>query len=46
MGYDSKEIAQISFYISHHDDFISYVLPDENYNRSNPYLIEITPENV
>lgn len=46
MGYDSDEINQICFYISHHDDFISYVLPDEDYNRSNPYLIEITPENV
>lgn len=46
MGYDSDEINQICFYISHHNDFISYVLPDEDYNCSNPYLIEITPENV
>ena len=46
MEYDSDEMDQICFYISHHDDFISYVLPDEDYNRSNPYLIEITPENV
>lgn len=46
MGYVSDEIEQICFYISHHDDFISYVLPEEEYNRSNPYLIEITPENV
>ena len=46
MGYVSDEIEEICFYISHHDDFISYVLPEEKYNRSNPYLIEITPENV
>jgi len=46
MGYDSDEINQICFYISHHDDFISYVLPEEEYNRNNPYLIEITPENI
>lgn len=46
MGYSEDEIKQICFYISHHDDFISYVLPDEDHNRSNPYLIEITPENI
>ena len=39
MGYVSDEIEQICFYISHHDDFISYVLPEEEYNRNNPYLI-------
>lgn len=46
MGYVSDEIEQICFYISHHDDFISYVLPEEDYNHNNPYLIEITPENI
>lgn len=46
MGYDSDEIEQICFCVSHHDDFISYVLSDEEYNRSNPYLIEITLENI
>ena len=46
MGYAEGEIEQICFYISHHDDFISYVLPDEDYNRNNPYLIEITLNNI
>lgn len=46
MGYVSDEIEQICFYISHHDDFISYVLSEEEYNRNNPYLIEITLENI
>lgn len=46
MGYKSEEIEQICFYISHHDDFISYVLPDEQYNCNNPYLIVITSENI
>lgn len=46
MGYEKDEIEYICFYISHHDDFISYVLPDEDYNRNNPHLIEITANNV
>lgn len=46
MGYVSDQIEQICFYVSHHDDFISYVLPDEDYNHNNPYLLEITPENI
>lgn len=46
MGYGKDEIEHICFYISHHDDFISYVLPGEDYNRNNPYLIEITANNV
>lgn len=29
MRYSSEEIAEIVFYISHHDDFISWVLPEE-----------------
>ena len=46
LGYASDEIEEICFYIFHHDDFISYVLPEEDYNHNNPYLIEITLENV
>lgn len=29
MGYDKDEIAVICFYIKHHDDFISYRLPEQ-----------------
>lgn len=46
MGYEKDEIEHICFYISHHNDFISYVLPDEDYNLNNPYLTEITANNV
>lgn len=46
LGYTSDEIKLISFYISHHDDFISYVLPTEKYDKDNPYLVEITADNI
>lgn len=46
LGYKLDEIQLISFYISHHDDFISYVLPSEKYDKENPYLIEITADNI
>lgn len=46
LGYTGPQIDRICFYISHHDDFISWVLPEEPYNHENPYLIEITAHNV
>ena len=46
LQYDTAVIARISFFIEHHDDFISWVLPTELYDRKNPYLVEITPYNV
>ena len=46
MGYSPEEIEEICFYIAHHDDFISWVLPDEEYNKENKYLVTITPENL
>lgn len=46
MGYAMSEIERICFFIKHHDDFISWVLPSESYDRSNPYLIEISPPNL
>lgn len=46
LGYMSHEIEQILFYIEHHDDFISWVLPQEEYNHKNKYLIEITKDNL
>ena len=45
LGYTQREIERICFFIKHHDDFISWVLPSERYDRSNPYLIEISPSN-
>lgn len=45
MGYEEETLGQILFYIGRHDDFISWVLPSEPYDRSNPYLVEITLEN-
>lgn len=46
MGYSDAEIKEICFYIKHHDDFISWVLPEEEYNRENKYLVPITKENM
>lgn len=46
LGYHEHEVRTICFFISHHDDFISWVLPSEQYNHDNPYLIEISKENL
>lgn len=46
LGYTRLQTDRICFYISHHDDFISWVLPTEPYDRKNPYLIEISVDNV
>lgn len=46
IGYAPHEIERICFFIKHHDDFISWMLPFESYDRSNPYLIEISPTNL
>lgn len=46
LGYTQVESDIICFYISHHDDFISWVLPTEPCDRENPYLIEITSDNI
>lgn len=46
MGCPCEEMDKILFWIRHHDDFISYVLPEEDYDRRNPYLVEITQETV
>lgn len=46
LGYSPEEVEEICFYIAHHDDFISWVLPDEDYNKENKYLVAITPENL
>jgi len=46
LGYDQSEIERICFFIKHHDDFISWVLPTESYDRNNPYLVEISVSNL
>lgn len=46
LGYTQNEIERICFFIKHHDDFISWVLPSEPYDRNNPYLVEITMLNL
>lgn len=46
MHYSDREIRDICFYIKHHDDFISWVLPGEEYDHRNKYLIEINQRNI
>lgn len=46
IGYSDAELKEICFYIKHHDDFISWVLPNEEYNHENKYLVPITKENM
>lgn len=46
MGYSEIDISEICFYINHHDDFISWVLPDEQYDKKNKFLIEINHNNL
>lgn len=45
MGYSELEIKEVCFYIRHHDDFISWVLPEEC-DHENKFLVEITSENL
>lgn len=45
-GYSISQVNRMCFYIGHHDDFISWVLPTEQYDRNNPYMIEISSESV
>lgn len=46
MGYAVEEIKEICFYIAHHDDFISWVLPEEEYDHKNKYFVQINEENL
>lgn len=46
LGYTRAQTDHICFFISHHDDFISWVLPAEPYDHDNRYQIEITVDNV
>lgn len=44
--YDEDDIALVSFFVAHHDDFVNFVSPSEEYPKENPYLRPITHENV
>lgn len=46
IGYIDDEIKEIYFYIKHHDDFISWVLPEEEYDHGNKYFVPITEKNL
>ncbi len=46
LGYPDEEIAEICFYIKHHDDFISWVLPEEKSAPENKYQVEISKNNI
>ena len=46
MGYVTEELKEICFYIKHHDDFISWILPEEENNYANKYMVKITEENI
>lgn len=46
LGYSQREVERICFFIVHHDDFISWVLPSQPHDRSNPYRLEISPANL
>ena len=46
LDYKPEEIAQIKFFIEHHDDFINFKREDEEWNRKNRFLRGINPQNV
>lgn len=46
LDYEKEEIAQIKFFIEHHDDFINFKREDEEWNRKNRFLRGINLQNV
>ena len=46
MNFTDAEIEQILFYVTHHDDFISYILPEESCGNINIHQIIINENNV
>ena len=46
LGYSHEDIAKILFYIKNHDMFISFVFPEENYDRDNKFIKVINDENI
>ena len=45
-GYSEDEIAEICFYIEHHDDFISYKTNMQPWMENHEYVRKITPDTV
>ena len=46
MSFSSEDIEQILFYVTHHDDFISYILPEEACGNVNSHQIIINEKNM
>lgn len=46
MNFSDGDIELIIFYIIHHDDFISYILPEEVTDSTNEHQIVINKENI
>ena len=46
LDYKPEEIAQIKFFIEHHDDFINFKKDDEEWNRNNRFLRGINLQTV
>jgi len=46
LGYSDEEINRILFYIRNHDMFISFVLPEDNYDPNNVFLKVVCAPNV
>lgn len=46
LGYSQAERELILFWILHHDEFITWVLPEEEFDRESGYLKEISPDRL
>lgn len=46
LGYSEEEIAQLSFYIGHHDDFISYRTEVPPYMQNHEFVREINSDTI
>jgi putative nucleotidyltransferase with HDIG domain len=46
LGYTPQEVEELCFYIGHHDDFISWILPEEKANPKYKTLPVISKENL
>ena len=46
MGFSRDEIREVCFYIEHHDDFMSWMLPTEPYDHKNTFMVPITREKL
>ncbi len=46
LGYSEEEIKELSFYIAHHDDFISYKSRLEPWMKNHEFIRDINPDTV